>query len=96
VIDVIRELESFGLTVQVHDPMANVEDAEHEYGVILSGLDELKPADAVILAVAHQSYLAGGWQLVQRLLAGGEGLVLDVKMRLDRASRPPGVELWRL
>jgi UDP-N-acetyl-D-galactosamine dehydrogenase len=96
VVDVIRELESFGLTVQVHDPLAQVEDAQHEYGVSLTLLDNLKPADAVILAVAHESYLTGGWPLIQRLLAGGEGLVLDVKMRLDRASRPSGVELWRL
>ena len=96
VIDIIRELESFGLTVQVNDPMANAADAKHEYGVSLLEFDDLQPADAVILAVAHDHYIGGGWSLIQRLLSGGEGLVLDVKMKLDRNSRPAGIELWRL
>jgi UDP-N-acetyl-D-glucosamine/UDP-N-acetyl-D-galactosamine dehydrogenase len=96
VIDVIKELESFGLTVQVHDPMANAADAKHEYGITLTELDALRPADAVILAVAHESYLREGWSLIQRMLLSGAGFVLDVKMRLDRGSKPDDIELWRL
>jgi UDP-N-acetyl-D-glucosamine/UDP-N-acetyl-D-galactosamine dehydrogenase len=96
VVDIIRELESFGLSVQVHDPLASAADAKHEYGVTLTELEALQPADAVVLAVAHGSYRDGGWPLIQRLLTGGEGLVLDVKMKLDRCSRPAGIELWRL
>ncbi|MBR1268802.1 nucleotide sugar dehydrogenase [Bradyrhizobium sp. AUGA SZCCT0222] len=96
VIDIIRELESFGLTVQVHDPMADAADARHEYGVTLVDADALRPADAVILAVAHDLYTDGGWPLIQKLLNDGAGLVLDVKTRLDRGSQPAGIELWRL
>ena len=96
VVDIIRELESFGVTVQVHDPMASAADARHEYGLTLVEFGALRPADAVILAVAHDSYLEGGWPLVQSLLAAGAGLVLDVKMKLDRGAKPEGVELWRL
>ncbi len=95
IVDIIRELESFGVSVQVHDPLANAEDARHEYGVTLAGLDTLRPADAVILAVAHESYLEGGWPLIERLLTGGAGLVLDVKMKLERRAKPEGIELWR-
>jgi UDP-N-acetyl-D-glucosamine/UDP-N-acetyl-D-galactosamine dehydrogenase len=96
VVDIIRELESFGLSVQLHDPLANAADAKHEYGVSITELETLRPADAVILAVAHASYLDGGWPLIQKLLAGGTGLVLDVKMKLDRGLKPAGIELWRL
>lgn len=96
VVDIIRELETFGLHVQVHDPLANAEDARHEYGLTLTNLDALRPADAVILAVAHDSYLAGGWPLFQRLLDGGTGIILDVKAKLDRGVTPAGIELWRL
>jgi UDP-N-acetyl-D-galactosamine dehydrogenase len=96
VIDIIRELESFGLTAQVHDPLANADDAGHEYGVTLTEIDALQPADAVILAVAHEGYIKDGWKLVQRLLRGGTGLVLDIKTKLDRGSKPSGIELWRL
>ena len=96
VVDIIRELESFGLKVQVHDPLARASDARDEYGLTITELDALRPADAVILAVAHGSYLDAGWPLIQKLLAGGSGLVFDVKMKLDRRSKPAGIELWRL
>jgi UDP-N-acetyl-D-glucosamine/UDP-N-acetyl-D-galactosamine dehydrogenase len=96
VVDIVRELESFGLQVQVHDPLANPEDARHEYGLTVTELGALRPADAVILAVAHGSYVKGGWPLIQKLLAGGSGLVFDVKMKLDRSTKPDGIELWRL
>jgi UDP-N-acetyl-D-galactosamine dehydrogenase len=96
VVDIVRELESFGLQVQVHDPLANLSDVSHEYGLTITDLDALRPADALILAVAHGSYIEGGWSLIERLLVGGEGLVFDVKMKLDRGTKPAGIELWRL
>ena len=96
VVDIVRELESFGLTVQTSDPMADPADAMQEYGVTLIPIDALKPADAVILAVGHTAYVDAGWPLIQKLLSGGRGLVLDVKMKLDRAALPIGIDLWRL
>ena len=96
VVDVIRELESVGLKVQVADPQADPSDALKEYGVTLTGLDALKPADAIVMAVAHKEYLDAGWPLIEKLLTGGKGLVLDVKIKLDRATKPAGIELWRL
>jgi len=96
VVDIVRELQSFGLSVQLHDPLASADDARHECGLTLTALDALQPADAVVLAVAHSEYVAGGWPLIERLLAGGQGLVLDVKLRLDPAKVPAGIELWRL
>ena len=96
VIDIVRELHSFGITVQIHDPLANAADARHEYGVILTELHALQPADAIILAVAHRYYVAGGWPFIERLLRDRSGLVLDVKTKLDRAAKPAAIELWRL
>ncbi|MCJ9700061.1 MULTISPECIES: nucleotide sugar dehydrogenase [unclassified Bradyrhizobium] len=96
VVDIIRELQSFGLEVQMHDPHASAERAKEEYGLTLTDADELRPAHAVILAVPHQYYLRGGWMFIQRLLGDGNGLVLDIKTRLDRLMIPPGIELWRL
>ena len=90
VVDIIRELESFGLPVQVHDPLANAADARHEYGVTLTELEALRPADAVILAVAHASYLDGGWPLVQKLLVGGAGPRLRCQDEArSQAQSPP-------
>jgi UDP-N-acetyl-D-galactosamine dehydrogenase len=95
VVDIVRDLASSGIAVQVHDPLAHAGAAEQEYGIRLCPLDELRPADAVILAVAHDDYVKQGWPLVTRLLAGGKGVVLDVRAVLNRAGRPEGVDLWR-
>jgi UDP-N-acetyl-D-galactosamine dehydrogenase len=96
VADIVKELENAGIAVQVHDPMALPEEARHEYGITLVAREALKPADAVILAVAHDDYVRGGWPLVTRLLRSGEGAVFDVRSVLDRAGKPEKVELWRL
>ena len=92
----MRELQSFGVDVQVHDPLADAGEARHEYGIELTARDAIAPADAVMLAVPHQAYLADGWRCVVPLLKNGRGIVIDIKARLDRASKPDGVELWRL
>jgi UDP-N-acetyl-D-galactosamine dehydrogenase len=96
VIDIAQVLTSVGITVQVHDPVALPEEAAHEYGMTLTPFEQLKPADAVILAVAHKEYVAGGWPMIGKLLKGGQGIVLDVKSKLDRAQRPKEIDLWRL
>ena len=96
VIDIVRELESFGIAVQIADPLASPQAVVQEYGMSLTDLDALQPADAVVLAVAHDRYIDAGWPLIQRLLHHGSGLVLDVKLKLDRSSQPAGIELWRL
>ena len=96
VVDVIRDLESFGVAVQVHDPLAQTDAAEHEYGIKLCSYDALRPADAVVLAVSHDQYVSDGWPAIVRLLKGGRGVVLDIKAKLDPAAVPAGIELWRL
>ena len=96
VIDIVQELQRFGVRVQVHDPLAAPDDVMHEYGIALDARGALAPADAVILAVAHRDYLAEGWPLMQSLLRDGKGTVLDVKSKLDREQKPEGIDLWRL
>ncbi len=97
VVDIVRELEDFGITVQLADPMADGDLLHEEYGLKLTPPEKLEPADAVVVAVAHKDYRDGGWKLVQPLLkreAGG--FVADVPGLLDRATTPAGVTLWRL
>ena len=96
VIDVIAGLKAAGVTVQIHDAHADPDEVRHEYAVDLTAMSALKPADAVILAVPHREYLADGWKLVRDRLNGGKGIVFDVKARLDLASQPDGIELWRM
>ena len=95
VVDIVRELEEFGIAVQLNDPQADNDLLHEEYGLKLTALEDLKPADAVVLAVAHRNYRDAGWKLVSSLLKPG-GFVADVPGLLDRTSIPPGVTLWRL
>jgi UDP-N-acetyl-D-galactosamine dehydrogenase len=96
VVDIVRELEDFGIAVQLHDPMADGDLLHEEYGLSLTPLGELKAADAVVLAVAHRAYRDGGWTLVSGLLHTPGGFVADIPALLDRKSTPGGVTLWRL
>ena len=96
VVDMVRELEDYGLAVQVHDPCVDPEEASREYGMEIVASEALRPADAVILAVPHAGFVERGWPGVTSLLRGARGLVIDVKGVLDRASRPDGIDLRRL
>ena len=96
VVDMIREFQSFGMSVQVHDPLADAATAMQEYKLSLLKEHELETADVVVLAVAHNSYGAAGWPLVTRLLKNDCGLVIDVKGTLDTRTCPQGIDLWRL
>ncbi|MDA8226631.1 MAG: nucleotide sugar dehydrogenase [Desulfitobacterium hafniense] len=96
VIDIIRELQDFGIEVQVTDPLADYEEAKAEYGLQLRPLNELQLADAIILAVPHYDYMALGWKGVTSLLHNHHGIIVDIKSVLDVASRPNNITLWRL
>lgn len=95
VIDIARELQRVGVAVQIADPLASADETIEEYGIELTPMQSLRRADAVILAVAHTDYATGGWPLVRGLLKDGQGIVLDVKGKLDRKQKPEGIDLWR-
>ena len=96
VVDIVAELKSHAVRVQVGDPVADAADVAAEYGLELRPVARLAPADAIIVAVAHDAFRQGGWPMMSGLLRDGTGVVLDVKWLLDRAAIPEGVELWRL
>ncbi|WP_370392218.1 nucleotide sugar dehydrogenase [uncultured Winogradskyella sp.] len=80
VIDIIRELQSYHVNVDVHDPWASKEEVKHEYGLDLkTQLSELKPEyDAIILAVSHNQFL----NLSLDALKADDCVVFDVKSLL--------------
>ncbi len=96
VIDIIHELQSYGIDVQVHDPMAEAAEAKHEYGVTLRAWDELPQADAIVAAVAHKEFLARPMGDYLTKVKGG-GCFIDVKCQFDPAAiKQSGLSLWRL
>lgn len=96
VIDIIRALEDYGIKVQVSDPLADASDAEHEYGVTLTPFEQLQPAAAVIVAVAHKEYRALAVEQLKALM-GETPVLTDVKCIYARqAVIAAGMRLWRL
>jgi UDP-N-acetyl-D-galactosamine dehydrogenase len=96
VIDVVRELRQFGVEVFVHDPQADPDEAMHEYGIKLCTWDNLPAADALILAVAHKSFLELTPQEILKKIVR-QGCLVQVKPALDPAAfRREGVRVWRL
>ncbi|TWT28441.1 nucleotide sugar dehydrogenase [Planomicrobium sp. CPCC 101110] len=96
IVDMIRELQEFGLDVQVADPLAHPEKAESLFGIELTPHSDLLPASAVILAVPHTNFKKAGWQKIEQLLTNKEGIVFDIKSMLDQKEKPAKIELWRL
>lgn len=96
VIDVIRELESFGCRVHVHDAVASASEADHEYGVMLRDWDALPKAAAIVAAVSHKHYLnMPQHEVLDKLLPGG--VFVDVKSAYDaQALTEAGATVWRL
>lgn len=96
VADIVAELRDYQCDVLIHDPLAEAGEAQAEYGLRLSDWDELPPADALVLAVPHREYLKLDLAELSALLAP-EGIIIDVKSRLDRvALLNAGIPCWRL
>ncbi len=79
VIDIIRELQDFGVDVEVYDPLADPAEVYEEYGIAL--LHELNnDYDGIILAVSHQNFL----QLDLGAIKKENGVIYDVKGILSK------------
>ena len=96
VMDIIHELRSYGVEVHIHDPVATVKDALHEYGLELVTWENLPRADALIAAVSHSEFLARPLADFQSKIVSN-GCFIDVKSHFDQAAlRAAGLSVWRL
>ncbi len=96
VVDVIAELRDYGCDVFVHDPIANPEDAEREYGLKPVPWMQLPRADALLVCVAHGEFIARSMEEYESKLIPG-GAFIDVKSAFDRgALAGAGFRVWRL
>jgi UDP-N-acetyl-D-glucosamine/UDP-N-acetyl-D-galactosamine dehydrogenase len=91
-VDITSELQTTLVSLcMVHDRLANVAEAREEYGATLTQRDALRPADAVILALAHRTYLTG-----ELAACSAVDWRYGRQDELNSSSRPAGIELWRL
>lgn len=96
VVDVIVELQSFGVTVHLHDPVASEKEAMHEYGLRLTPWEHLPRSNAIVCAVAHAEYQErAAREFAEKLTPGG--LFVDVKGMVEPAElHCLGINTWRL
>jgi UDP-N-acetyl-D-galactosamine dehydrogenase len=82
-VDVVRELEDLGMTVDVHDPWADPAVCRHEYGIELCAAPEAGAYSAIVLAVGHRQFAALAGAPLEALKAP-QAVVYDVKCVLPR------------
>lgn len=83
VVEVVAELESYGVDVDIYDPWVDHEEARHEYGIKLVDRPADSAYDGILLAVAHNEFRDEGVDLVKGA-AKAEHVVYDLKNVLPR------------
>ena len=97
VIDVVRELQSWGAEVVVTDAWADPAEVQHEYDISLRVIDKGHPVDALIVAVGHNEYRALSPEQLKALTRGNSPVLADVKSLYDRhALAAAGFNVFRL
>ena len=99
--DIIKSLNEFGIKPVVVDPWASDSDAMNEYGVTLTKLGDIKDADCIIIAVAHDEFKAISLEnlktLFSKSLANNAKVLIDVKGIYSVAElKKSGLCYWRL
>ena len=98
--DIIKELNKYGIEPVVVDPWASERDAMHEYGVKLTKIEDVKGADCVIAAVAHNEFKSMDLDDIKALFKPGKDadkVLIDVKGLYDIVElNASGMKWWRL
>lgn len=97
VIDIVHELDGFGIKPVIADPEADAAETRHEYGIELDHIEKIKGMDAVVLAVAHDTFKAYDPKGMQSFYKNGSKVLMDLKGMLDRSAfESAGYLYWRL
>ena len=100
VIDIIKRLDEYGINSIVVDPQADDEDTKNGYGIDLVSLDNVRDADCIVFAVAHDDFRNMSLDEIDSLFGdfdNNEKVIIDVKSILDKAIiEEKGYSYWRL
>ncbi len=96
VVDIVSELESYGVDVKVSDPHADKQECFREYGIMLCDRNDTLPVDVVICAVGHDEYKA--ISLVEmKTWFNNSGVLIDVKgIYSQKEAEKNSISYWRL
>ncbi len=82
VVDIIAELEDYGIAVDVHDPWADADEARHHYGIHLIAEPDAGVYDGIVLAVAHRQFKALAADAIRRFGCADAHVLYDLKYAL--------------
>ncbi|MDT0695297.1 nucleotide sugar dehydrogenase [Mammaliicoccus sciuri] len=94
IIDIVRELEDYGMNVNVNDVEADKETAKKLYGIDLKDKKEMTKSDALIFAVPHNDYIENKNEYLN--LLNDNGVVIDVKGLISDIDLKKSQSIWRL
>ena len=94
ILDIYKELKSFGISPMVHDARADSDGVRRAHGIDLVGLDELSDLGTLIYAVPHDEYVRMEPTLSERVVTGG--IVVDIRAKLARGSLRDDIHHWSL
>ncbi|GAB1386103.1 Vi polysaccharide biosynthesis UDP-N-acetylglucosamine C-6 dehydrogenase TviB [Melaminivora sp.] len=97
VVDLVRELQTWGAQVSVSDPWADAEEVQRMHGITLTTIDAEHPVDALVVAVGHREYRQASLQQLRRWCRGSQPVLADVKSLYDRhQAQELGFSVFRL
>jgi UDP-N-acetyl-D-glucosamine/UDP-N-acetyl-D-galactosamine dehydrogenase len=97
VIDMVRELEIWGVQVVVVDPWADADEVKRAYGLQLGVIDAQNPVDALVVAVGHNQYRQTTPKELRLLCCGNRPVLADIKSLFDRyQAAATGFTVFRL
>ncbi len=94
VIDIVRELEDYGMNVVVNDSEADKETAKKLYDIELKDKNELTKTDALIFAVPHNDYIKDKNSYLE--LLNDDGVLIDIKGMIKDKDVKKNQNIWRL
>jgi UDP-N-acetyl-D-galactosamine dehydrogenase len=96
VFELIQEYQKAGLIVYAHDPIADVAEVLHEYGVLNLSFENIPICDIVVLASAHKEFLEIDPQILISKVER-HGVFVDVKSKMNQQDfEGKHLKLWRL
>lgn len=100
IIDIVKELNEYGIHPIIADPAADADEAERLYGVKFCDMDEIRDCDAVVLAVAHTEFAALTMEQIGAMFKENDNskrVLVDIKGLLNRKEyEAAGYSYWRL
>lgn len=100
VVDIITRLKEYELCPMVVDPLANAEEVREWYGIELTSMEEVKKADCLVFAVAHQQFKDLPLKQIEQCFitdSNDKKIIIDIKSILDKKKLlEKGYRIWRL